>query len=940
MSQTRYTGELSEPGIRQGKEAGGSFSINHLRRSGALEVRRGFGQVAEFDTSLRNISTTSATETFGYTRHLCSKVIRTRFGRTQVVSILLANVRTSSAFEKGLTVEGYCVSIFDLETGDRYEELLYRRTSQFGGDMERQHGCYATGLTNKADQTVRARVEHEETFLPARNPSAWCFAELNGVLYMGHPDVGVWAYFPCTFRGSRDESYPRFEPASTDGVHRREAKGAFEESCVLFPLVGRNGIGYPAYTYLLTGEMPRPQAMATHNGRMVYAVGNELIFSDAGFPQEVIALNRFSLETTEPITAMASVRGILYVWTANTMWRFEQYQGPRVTGDMRNVSMTVGCLGPAAVAHTDEGVAWVSRTGIYGAAGGLAVAELSANIRPFFGSGLRDPWSKAADKNLSAGDPADLSGEHDMSSSWWLLSGDATVTYHPEWKAVIASFPEDEVSFVFQEGEWSLWMLSAQVAKDGGFYRPWKTTWVNKPWLEYAGDGRLLAISGIEEDTLSDTSLQTTSRSYQVLEYGRGGGVDRTCVDEDYREGLGWWKDLGVVDSDFGFYFGRPQKCPPGYSLLNGSSYDDLFLVPVYLVLPEATWASNTAMTLDFLFENTHWTPVVMTSGSTSSAEIHALFPPERMASAQAGYGVGAPSAGSQIRVFNLAGSAEDPAGPRIIINWDGTLGTWGSHPGTHPWKPNMNHARGSRAPLFWLPFQLKSGLNIEAQMGLHITVNTARASGANQNVFTWEESVPYDASAAADAKASPVPHLFVSERAGPRDFWQHEARGVRIDAQTSGPADSRILDGTMGKMLFVVLAAEDQLWHATEPSYRREPAEVEIQQGGGDVLQTFGEDGAGDLVLPKFGDANMTWGNVSNLNTGNVISRDYDHVLLHTSSGIKGEWWQVMVGGHISNVAEFLKLMSVRVKMQSHIGAMRTFRPEAFPDNNVIPKT
>ena len=86
--------DLLSTGVVADAPTAGTFALNMIHREGAWSVRKGFGQVAQYDTSMSTnprVVMGGASDIWGYSQHLGSYLIRTRFGHMQVVSVLRAN---------------------------------------------------------------------------------------------------------------------------------------------------------------------------------------------------------------------------------------------------------------------------------------------------------------------------------------------------------------------------------------------------------------------------------------------------------------------------------------------------------------------------------------------------------------------------------------------------------------------------------------------------------------------------------------------------------------------------------------------------------------------------------------------------------------------------------------------------------------------------------
>ena len=156
--------ELLGDGIRADSPTKGAFALNMLYRRNSWEVRRGFGQVVELDTTMRAGRLRAAVPLWGYKEHLGSYAMTTSFGHEQIVSVFTADVwsgdrpaDTSATFTRNSTLSQfisiYVVSIYDVTTGDRWEEPIFRHTSEFGEtstsrlEMPDWHGHYETSVS-------------------------------------------------------------------------------------------------------------------------------------------------------------------------------------------------------------------------------------------------------------------------------------------------------------------------------------------------------------------------------------------------------------------------------------------------------------------------------------------------------------------------------------------------------------------------------------------------------------------------------------------------------------------------------------------------------------------------------------------------------------------------------------------------------------------------
>ena len=234
--------ELLGDGIKADSPTKGAFALNMLYRRNAWEVRRGFGQVTELDTTMRAGQQVAAGSwpdgtRWGYIEHIGSYGMTTSFGHEQIISVFTANVWTgdrrgqlladsSTAQQLSKWLPIYVVDIYDVTTGDRWEEPIFRHTSEYGNsetsvlEMPDWRGTYETwwrtdlvsqvtsggfpGIFVVGPQAPDSFNEDQQQWVTVNEPAQqFFFHELDDVLYMGNDATGLLAYRPSVFRGRR-----------------------------------------------------------------------------------------------------------------------------------------------------------------------------------------------------------------------------------------------------------------------------------------------------------------------------------------------------------------------------------------------------------------------------------------------------------------------------------------------------------------------------------------------------------------------------------------------------------------------------------------------------------------------------------------------------------------------------------------------------------------
>jgi hypothetical protein len=130
---------------------GGVKWVRNLKRwtaSAPLEVRPGFGQRAQIDTTSAMSQDNNNNPSGGYTKHLGSFLYSSNFGSRQIISVfsvvcshsdtnsgdVIAKNAAGADVDWYFNVHGFSeatvVSVFDLTTNRKYEEILSFKTSE------------------------------------------------------------------------------------------------------------------------------------------------------------------------------------------------------------------------------------------------------------------------------------------------------------------------------------------------------------------------------------------------------------------------------------------------------------------------------------------------------------------------------------------------------------------------------------------------------------------------------------------------------------------------------------------------------------------------------------------------------------------------------------------------------------------------------------------
>ena len=666
-------------GIKGGIEAAsavkGSFNQNMLFRRMSVETRDGFGQVAELDTTMNAIvwqgetgeGSTMASRLWGYRNHLGSYLIRTSFGHEQVVSVFSASVLTGDRqFEAAVGSGGaspatiseflsiYIISIYDLSSGQRWEEPVYEHTSSLSEDGPREmpfwHGNYESSYTQQygysttvpggwfgGSYTIRA---DRQKWIKAPEPDEpFFFVELDDILYMGNKHTGLLAYIPAKFRGK----WAGGRTTGNSGTMRRDrskqantvlfdtAKPVYSESSVVIDAVAVDGPFAAGFTYLNQSEFPKPIGGAAIEGRLAIFEGNNVYFSDVSYPTSMVADNVLFVPSEEPITAIAEHTGNLLIFTENEVWYFRPAQGFLITqGSLIKLSSGSGCVSQNSVVSAAGSIFWMDKRGCYTMGGSISIDKVSHEIEPFFNDFITNPITSYYTLNGNIPLMADMDDQASMRIDF--NPAMMSAVYFNKLGCVLFCMPHlGGALSMTGSGEWGWWSFESNViqAYDRATDTFSNTVGVAKnirnPWLVSTPDDLFLISSynGSESGELvnqlpwnspgdaTPKMTHTTSRPYSILQYGRGGSVDRSYeYGEDRRALSGNWKAvdeggaLAPGNSDHYLYFGKPIPIP--YRTQIGAPGSTLGLaVPT----------------------GSHWLPIGIVPGRRDAANLAVEFP-------------------------------------------------------------------------------------------------------------------------------------------------------------------------------------------------------------------------------------------------------------------------------------------------------------------------
>ena len=572
MATRAQEAEILEGGVNAGSTTPGAFVLNMLNDEGSWKVRKGFGQVAQFDTSMsQNIE--GATTDWGYQKHLGSHYMKTNFGHEQIITLLASKNITSSGERYQEIHYLYSVNIYDVTTGERWEEMVFRQTCENANpttndgtsnafSIPKWHGVYETSWDKSYQAWASAQSGakkvgfHKEAVLIGGQSPPF-FVEFGDILYFGTKETGLLAYIPSVFKGNRNKS--------VNDVYRHEWNDPYSESAVIRRVPMVPGIEKGNFDYYNQGNFPTPSCATKFVNRLVYGSGKFIFFSDPGFVSSTVIENTVEIPCDGDITAVSEVGGSVIIFTQSETWAYRPSNTFIATiGVLERISSNVGCLSPAATTKVEGGLYWADVNGCYTMSNALQTQEISTPIAEFFSSSLSNPVTSYYARNgLTT-----LDTQQPRTSSRMETDG-VSLSYAPSLGVLFVNVPGQNTTLCMTGSEWSVWSYTSVVYTGGGaadmvgirgggdtdnpegpINRPWIVTSPNDVWL----------VGNLDKQSMtSSTTNNNISSSYCIMRYGKGGGIDRSVdswdIDplnkkgrEDNRQFCGNYDRLNVSD--------------------------------------------------------------------------------------------------------------------------------------------------------------------------------------------------------------------------------------------------------------------------------------------------------------------------------------------------------------------------------------------------------
>ena len=773
---------------------------------------------------------------------------------------------------------------------------------------------------------------------------------MDDVVYFGDKRAGIWAYIPATFRKTKIQ-----QVSNHDSWEWHTFLG---ESSIIRRMVPSEGAFSDAYSYLTAAEFPNPDDITAVLGRLVYVANKTLWFSDVGKPGSIVADNYILIPSENDVTAIQELQGNILIFTANELFFYRPSAGFLATnGTIQKVSNTIGCLNPNAVVVAEGSALWVDDTGVYSTSNGLNINKLSEGIETLWTKHISNPLTQYYQAS-GVIDSTDLARDN-PSIVLQFNSEDVSVTFDHLRQNLVFSIPQEDFAMVLNNNGWGIWNFESVAAASGTIKA---TKNITRPFF-VMGETNLYLIGSAETLTMDDQAQFTqtspdvelnedwATESFYILEYGKGGGLDRNIeyFAEDDRRVNGKYYNMTSVatgkvpTSRFNAVYIDPWiKVDRGYKLsdsISAPTDTDTYLLP-FIAVPDRdfNWGGTIAyppdqITIQFFFDNTHWIPI-FTSGTATT--VKAIFPAERLAT----------DAGVTVTCRNGAGGAGARSGNFIDITMDADgLG--------HKYDPYFNLNNQYRNRLFWLPFTW-AGDNPGAisvnSMGIEgYDINFTNTEGGTGNTYVdyayflvWQQAyINEDITSSGRHKAGqndpaqPVDWVFKTDQVGLDDAAQSKARSLWLRIKSRGKGTTTNISSPTFGLLNGILASDWKGWTSQFIDYQGDEGASTPELLNKDIqkiedktsIRTRMYDSSTDALKKRTFNNAATWGDASDTSDGNYLIDDEEYDTICMSTSVKGEFFAWMLFGHINNEAEHLEVDSIKATLRPAGGRRRKGR-------------
>ena len=956
--------EIIGPGVVSSSPVNSSYVQNMYFKNKAWRVRKGFGQVGLWDTTLSRYTNNRLgnVEVEGFSKLLGSHYIKTSFGNEQIVSVLQLEAWTKNGLPKDTKLDLIAVEIWDITAGEHWEEILVQPTGSSLGPLPHQGGNYEDFPSWEV-----VTIDDKEQA---------SFTILNDILFFSTPSIGVWYYKPAAFKGNRQKSINTTNARSGVVINH---SGPYSDNTLVNPLVYTPNTTFSAeYEYLPFLAQP-VQAITTWNGRLVILGRSTISASDQSKPASILAANVKNISANGPLVNVGEVNGNLLIFSESETFVYMPTGNPIVNGAVTQISNSIGCSNSSTLVNMGSALVWADNEGVYLGDGTINITPMAEDIKDLFNSSLSNPLNHYLTEQ---GEYSTTAPQPPM--AYHFDNASANMTWHENLSLLFLNVPEQRVTACWsaENKQWSIWTWDSSAFEEGNVNKVGVRQNIECQQL-VSGDTELYGI-GLDNTTeiasdnarvynagtgtwVLDPNRNQTFRTFYITRHGRGGAIDRSSEYEDYRYGIGEWYNsgisaglpyAGVLDASQNpdLFIDRPIKISEGYVLDGHTFVLGGALVPVYLKMPPTYGLWNEkqiySYQINFTFDNLNWEPpwTSIDSGTITprvNKVLNLVFPtPIEMAGSGMGYG-------DNLFAMNDGFKATLSAvGGIITVDWSSHVANNATVPSNQfwsqydtiinavpQWTSPYPQRPGAKQLLFMIPFEKVnstsvSSMNIGNVNGFIFYDNYANVTpaAATDHYYKTDNHI-FDFSAMNadrvinDVKAQGVDWCYLSPQIEPEANKQSKARGIYTKLRSAGTSTDPIANSwsTVGSnpMNFNARVSSDyRTWNAQVVDFTGNPPAIsdsDIALAQSSIRKTIKNTNT-EMGYKVFEDADNHWDGTS---PNEVLADDQLYATMATSATSKGQWFTWLFFGHMLNKAETIVINTAKAAYRD-IGSRR----------------
>lgn len=947
--------ELKDPVNNQ------TFIQNLYKNRGIWESREGFGTIAEINGMLNGLDlrqpspanptgSASADYIYGLEKCLGSYAYKTSFGNDQIISVFLARNNTGNIYvSESDKVYYYAVVIYDATTNNYWYETLYKHT----GDQTEAYRINSQGKQDVLQvspyyksyyETRDYGTDFQGTILA--NNLSFFFNDYLGKVYFGNSQ-GVWVYNPAAFIDNR---YKQVNYVNSRDELNDQQSNHYGETGLITPISFVDGqfAEDNTFTYIQGDEIQGFVDIDSFEGRLIYAAGRTIYFTDVGVPNAIISSNSFTFwEMTGNITAIQQLNGNIIVWSGSQTFLYQPSSGTLLSGGRSiRVHDEIGCISAQTTLFRENVVYWVDSNGVYVTTNGLQIEEISLPIKRFFQYETTNPLIHYFANN---GFATPNTESPDFIYTAFKNFEKVHLDYDQVDGQLFVVFPELSIAWVYKNG-WYLWNFSSIVESEVDpeteevTYLVGKTLQCDEPRF-VSTQTKTYVVGGKKQQEMYyttgnniegyDETLVGTYTSFRIFEWKRGGAQDGSTY--DYIEGrrfAGFYrkvqsKDEQTIQDAMTTYI-DPVERFGGYLNVDKSilweQNDDLYLLPIRITPDMAITDSIGILNynLSFYIDKTRWLPIYWDNGTNDA--IYFILPTERC-SDYAGY--------SPSTAVATSGVTFDTTSGLVTIKWDGSL-----IPANNlSYGARMNIRGENKHDLIYIPIQkVNRNTSIVVKNPTTNIVTSivsynwevldretmAGVDVLDGNVFDWNPG--WFQLVTEEERTQGVDWVYKSSQLGIEDTAQIKARGSYSLISTTG----------VGQQIKPWLYG---IWNSVAGSDYKDYVSQNIDFVGTDALRQdlvniaqigpvrsrFRETILG--VVPRYFDIGATYGSTADPTAGNYYVDNQEVDTIATSDSVRGESVSYTFFGFMQDKANKVLIRNIKIALQAVAGRRRRGR-------------